>query len=663
MPTDPALSFGPYRLDPGAARLWRGKQLVKVRRKTFAVLRSLVDRPGQLVTKDELFRAVWPETVVSEATLTSCIKELRQALRDDARTPRYIETAHGQGFRFIAPLSTTQPVQSSKSEPTPNTQHPTPSLVGRETELAQLHHWLDKALRGERQLVFITGEPGIGKTTVVDAFLQQLAAGGDPWLGRGQCIEHYGAGEAYLPLLAALGRLCRGPEGQHLIALLSQHAPTWLVQMPALLSAAELEALQRKTQGATRERMLREMAEAVEALTAERPLLLWLEDLQWSDVSTLDWLALVARRREPARLLVIGTYRPMDVLVREHPLRALKQELQVHGYCTELLLDFLSEAHVAEYLAVRFGVGAVREPPLQTLAKLIHRRTDGNPLFMVNVVNDLVARGVLVQSDGRWELQGRVEELKGGVPESLQQLIEQQIARLRPETQRLLEVASVAGAEFSAAAVAAGVETEVDVIEEQCGELARREHFLRASGSADWPDGTVAARYGFRHALYQEVLYHRLTARRRQRLHQRIGEREEQAYGDRAREIATELAVHFKRGREFRKAIQYLQQAGENAIRRSANHEAISLLTKGLELLKTLPDTPEHTQQELTLQITLGALLGMTQGFAAPEVEKAYVRARELCQQVEVTPQLFPILAGLCGFYLLRAELQTAREL
>src|SRR5712692_5915814 len=124
MPTDPALSFGPYRLDPGAARLWRGKQLVKVRSKTFAVLRSLVDRPGQLVTKDELFRAVWPETVVSEATLTSCIKELRQALRDDARTPRYIETAHGQGFRFIAPLSTTQPVQSSKSEPTPNTLHP-----------------------------------------------------------------------------------------------------------------------------------------------------------------------------------------------------------------------------------------------------------------------------------------------------------------------------------------------------------------------------------------------------------------------------------------------------------------------------------------------------------------------------------------------------------
>jgi hypothetical protein len=142
--------------------------------------------------------------------------------------------------------------------------------------------------------------------------------------------------------------------------------------------------------------------------------------------------------------------------------------------------------------------------------------------------------------------EGGIEENIGGVPESLQHLIAQQVERLRPETQRLLEVASVAGAEFSAAAVAAGVGTEVDMIEEQCEGLARREHFLQASGTADWPDGTVAARYGFLHALYQEVLYHRLTARRRQRLHQQIGEREEAAYGDRAGERAAELAVHFE---------------------------------------------------------------------------------------------------------------------
>jgi len=147
------------------------------------------------------------------------------------------------------------------------------------------------------------------------------------WIGRGQCIEHYGSGEAYLPVLAALGGLCREPEGERLIEVLSQHAPTWLVQMPALLSGAELDALQRKTAGATRERMLRELTEAVGALTAERPLVLWVEDLQWSDVSTLDWLAFVARRQEYARLLVIGTFRPVEVIVSAHPLKAVKQEL------------------------------------------------------------------------------------------------------------------------------------------------------------------------------------------------------------------------------------------------------------------------------------------------------------------------------------------------
>src|SRR2546428_252463 len=175
------------------------------------------------------------------------------------------------------------------------------------------------------------------------------------WNGRGQCIDHYGAGEAYLPVLEALGRLCREPGGKRLIELLSQHAPSWLVQMPALLSPAELEMLQRKVAGTTRERMLRELAEAVEAITAERPLVLWLEDLHWSDYSTLDWLAYLARRREPARLVVIGTYRPVEVIVQEHPLKGVKQELQQHGLCQELPLGYLSEAAVGEYLAVRFA--------------------------------------------------------------------------------------------------------------------------------------------------------------------------------------------------------------------------------------------------------------------------------------------------------------------
>jgi len=180
-------------------------------------------------------------------------------------------------------------------------------------------------------------------------------------------------------VLEALGRLCREPEGKRLVELLSQHAPSWLVQMPALLSTAELEGLQRKVAGATREGMLRKMAEAIEALTVERPLVLWLEDLHWSDYSTLDWLAFVARQREPARLLVIGTYRPVEILGKEHPLRAVVQELHLHRQCEELRLTPLSEVAVTKYLAVRFAGGvtigsALRSPdtaagyaPLPTL--------------------------------------------------------------------------------------------------------------------------------------------------------------------------------------------------------------------------------------------------------------------------------------------------------
>jgi predicted ATPase len=176
-------------------------------------------------------------------------------------------------------------------------------------------------------------------------------------------------------------------------------------------------------------------------------------------------------------------------------------------------------------------------------------------------------------------------------------------------------------------------------------------------------DGAVTGRYGFLHALYQQVLYERLTVMRRVHLHRRIGEWEEGTYGKRVSEIAAELAMHFERGQDYERAVRYLTQAGENALRRSAPREAIALLTKGLELLQTLPDAPERLRQKLTLQITLGKPLWMTKGFAAPEVERVYTQARELCRQIGETPLLFPALFGLFPFYLTRAQYKTAHEL
>jgi predicted ATPase len=214
-----------------------------------------------------------------------------------------------------------------------------PQAVGRDAEFGQLHRWLGTALTGVRQVVFVTGEAGLGKTTLVEAFAAGVGHHQHLWIGRGQCIEHYGSGEAYLPVLEAIGRLCREPGGHELIEYFARYAPTWLVQMPWLISPAEFEALQLQVVGETRERMLRELAEALERLTAGQPLVLVLEDLHWSDYSTLDVLAMLARRREPARLLVLGTYRPEDILRQGHPLQTVQHELHLHGHCKILPLD------------------------------------------------------------------------------------------------------------------------------------------------------------------------------------------------------------------------------------------------------------------------------------------------------------------------------------
>ena len=229
-------------------------------------------------------------------------------------------------------------------------------------------------------------KPGIGKTTLVNAFLADVAARPQILIGCGQCVEHYGVGEAYLPILDAFGRLCRGPGGTRLIALLRQHAPLWLMQMPALISPDDRAVVQREIVGATPERMLREMVEVLEVLTAEHPLVLVLEDLQWSDYATLSLLTALARRREAARLLVIASYRPIDVIISDHPVKQMKQELHAHRLCVELAPELLTEEDVLAYLTARFPEASATSPVFLLLAQVLHHRTDGNPLFLVNVV-------------------------------------------------------------------------------------------------------------------------------------------------------------------------------------------------------------------------------------------------------------------------------------
>lgn len=533
-----------------------------------------------------------------------------------------------------------------------------PRIVGRDADLARLETALRAASRGERQVCFVSGPPGMGKTALVETLTARVRSDGGAWIAHGQAIEQYGSGEAYLPLLEALGRLGRETEGSAVVPLLRRHAPTWLAQLPGLVAPAEHETLLRWAQASTRERMLRELAELFEAIAREHPIVLLLEDLHWSDHSTLESIAYLAQRREPARLLVIGTYRPAEVSTGDHPLRAITQELRARRQSEEIRLEPLDETGITAYLRARLGPSPV-DP---VVPGLIFERTEGHPLFFVAMVDYALREGLLAEERGRWTLPKGGEALASRIPDGLRPMIERQVETLGAEEQSLLEAAGVVGAEFSIAEVAAALEADPEEIDDRCEALAWRGQLLRSVGIDEWPDGTVGGRYRFTHALYQNVLYDRVAPARRVRLHRRIGERKEAAFGIRSAEIAGELASHFEAARDTRRAVDYRIRAGEVAVRRYADREAIDHFRRALALLPRLGEAPERLGLELSILVKLATPLMSTEGYAASDVGAVFERAHALSRQVAPGPHLAPLLRGLVSFYQVRARLTAASE-
>lgn len=657
------VAFGPFQIDLRNACVRCGQEILPLTPKAFSVLLELVKAAGVLVSKEELFKAVWPNLIVTDAALTVCIREIRKALGDLSRKPRYIETVHKRGYRFIGAIDRF-PEASSGSPGEPAKAPAGASLIGRKTALCRLREALERALRGERQIVLVTGEAGIGKTALIEAFAEEAGRANTVWVTTGQCIEQHGVGEAYLPVLDALGRLCRSQRDGRLIQLLAQYAPTWLAQMPSLVNPAD--GTRQHAAEAAPERMLREMAEALEAIACERPLLLCLEDLHWSDYATIDLLSFLARRRNPSRLLILGTYRPADAIVYGHPIKKLKQELLPRDLCSELPLELLTRQGVQAYLASRYP----SSPFVPKLAQVVHRRTDGNPLFMINVLEYLQRQKLLVAERGQWVLRAELGQIAACMPDNLKAMIGEQIDQLTAEEQRLLEAASVAseaGAideRFSSAEVAAVLDVDRAQAEAQYERLARHGHFLCAIDAEDAVgEAAATAHFQFTHALYQNVLYRRVPPAGRTLLHQRIGEWLEKTYGDRAGEIAVKLAVHFERGCDYRRAVDYLERAAQRAAARGANWEVTQCLEKALKLLQKLPDTPARGRQELALLELLGPALIALKGNAASPVEKVYLRAYRLCQQLGDCPQQFSTLFGLRSFYLISGRIEKAHAL
>jgi DNA-binding winged helix-turn-helix (wHTH) protein len=589
--------FSPFRLDTVNQCLWRlagrGRdERVLLTPKAFAVLAYLVEHAGRLVTHDELLEAVWPGSVVEPQAVKKHVLAVRSALGDHPKNSLFIETVTKRGYRFIAPVS--EPLASSSSVSGKRTQG---TLVGRSTALEELHEAWQHALSAERQIVFITGEPGIGKTALVEEFSRQLTVGEQSIrIAHGQCIEGSGSKEAYGPMLEALGRLCRGAQAGPIVQILSAEAPMWLAQLPGLLTPEHREMLQREILGATRERMLREIGEALDSITAETALLLVLEDLHWVDDSTVDLISTVARRRARAKLMLLGTCRPLDREPSGHALKALLPDLVVHRLCRKIDLPPLRETDVEEYLA---GQSPASAPP-QGLSALVHRHSEGNPLFMVAALEHMAKRSLLTRANGQWQLQVPLEQIEFEVPDDLRHMIEAQLERLPAQEQSALELASIAGASFSASVIGSVADMEPGSLEDLYEDLSRRHHIVKWVGTQSLPDGSGNERYEFVHALYRQILYDRQLPGRRARLHRLIGERLKSLYARRMEEVVPELVYHFEQAADWPRAIEYLQRSADIAARRYARPQAGALLARALELVSHLPESQRAcTEPEL----------------------------------------------------------------
>jgi predicted ATPase/DNA-binding winged helix-turn-helix (wHTH) protein len=683
------LSFGPFRVSQRESRLLRDGRPVALTPKAVEVLHFLASRPDRLVTKDELLSAVWPDVVVSDASVKVCVREIRKALADDADEPRFIETVHRKGYRFVAGVEGLHgPLMDVADDDATAREIAAPydaaaraddaaaaerhRVVGRERELAQLGQVIDRARAGARQVVFITGGPGAGKTAFVEAFVRSAqesgsaAAAASPTttIAVGHCFQQFGAGEPYLPVWEAIGRLAREGRSPRAAQLMAE------TDAPSDPSVGMLG----RGPGAAREagptdRRLRQLADALESIAGDgRLLVLVLEDLHWADYSTLDLISTVARRRGPGRLLVLGTYRPAEVADGEHPLRAVTTDLLARRLAIELPMSNLDEPAVAQYLAQRLGGRALPA----ALVPRLHDRTGGNPLFLVSLIEDLIEQAVLREGssaderpaprnpefDAHW-----VAALDGTIPRGVREMIVAQLDRLSDDEQRVLEAAAVSGVEFSAAAAAGALGDDVVAVEETCDDLAHRHRFLESRGPSDWPDGTLAHRFRFLHELFHDVVYSRVRAARGARMHQALGLRMEQAWGERVGDVAAELAVHFEQGRDWPRAMRYLRHAADAAMRQYAHGEAVDYLRRALAALNHLAE-PERVEHELELLMSLGVNLQVTKGCAAPEVEDIRARAYLLCRAApEGSPSLFPVLWGIWVFHKVRSELPRAKEL
>ena len=534
------------------------------------------------------------------------------------------------------------------------------TVVGRSTELAVLDDAWAHATSGHGGVVAVAGEAGHGKTALAEAFLASLTRRGDPVrIGRGRCSERLAGSDAYLPVLEALESLLRSESHGSLARVMKTMAPAWYTQLGSQPDRSSAEIRETSEADRSPQRLKREMTALVEEASRLVPIVLFLDDLHWADPATVDLLAYLSARLPACRVLVITTHRPSALALSKHPFLSLKLDLQARGVGREIALHTLPAEAVTAYIDDAFPGHTFPA----AFATLIHHKTEGHPLFMVDLLRDLKQRGLVAERNGRWTLVEGLASLERETPESVRSMIERKVAAITEDDRHLLAAASVQGVDFDSAIVAFALELDEADVEERLDRLEREHAFVRFVEEKTCPDRTVTLRFRFAHVLYQNALFASLRATRRATLAGTVAALLVRRWGDRAVEIALELAVLFETARAPLAAARYFSLAAQSAARLFAHAEAEQLAMRGLQLIATLPDEAARRALELELQMTYGLALKTRAGYAIPEVGVAYRRARELCHQVDDLSQVIPVLMGLSAHYITSGEIRTCLDL
>ena len=533
-------------------------------------------------------------------------------------------------------------------------------IVGRKREHEQLTALWNSAVAGHGRMCCVSGEPGIGKTALVEDFLSGLVASGHScMMARGHCSERLAGTQAYSPLLEALEGMQRAAGS--VAETMRRVAPTWYSQVAtngqdnATADRPQTDR-PRVDRPYSQERIERELTAFFGELSRRQAVVLLLEDLHWADLSTVDLLATLADRITSLRLLVLITYRPSDLLLAKHPFLKLKQDLQARGIAHEIKLDFLSREEVGEYIDLEFPQH--RLPP--ELGKMIHAKTEGSPLFMTDLLRYLRDQQIIARESSRWVLGRSLPEIERDLPESTRAMIERVIDRLAEHDRGLLVAASVQGHEFDSAVIARALGLDDAGVEERLEVLERVHQFVVLVEEREFPTRALTLRYRFTHVLYQNALYATLGPARRVALSNAVATALLALYGEQSAMVASDLARLFEVGRNFLRAAECYLIAAKNASLIFAAREAAALARQGSSVIRSAPQTPERNEIEFSLQLELGNALLVSLGYGAPEVGELYGRAYDLCHHVDQPAQLLPILYGLWISHLIRGKIERA---